>query len=616
MHHHTVSHVWRGSASSSKGTATAHACASPTLEGISSALRRVKDGKEAAYVYYTTNGGGLRHIHHFLPPRPDDVDIVAEAWDADDATYKLLTKPLWVLRRCAALQIDVQGSEALERWCSAHGLVIATTKALLVLVERLPIILAERLGDASDVPTVSYKRPNGSHGNDLMSDVAHCLQTGEPLAIVIGEAPGYTTWPCTASVPSARDLPLAPVALPSAQPTESPIGALAFAIHLPEAAHTLPPEAHTAPFEAQVQEEPEPAMDELESGFEEMLGHGRNTCRICDADIASKRLRCLTCPNWEACLGCAERLAEEHPDHKFVPLDAAVADAKPASWKEHPGVHCSRCSLAIVGPRFRCTICDDFDLCADCEALPVDTHAQSHGAHHILGKIDEPMDKRSWRESIFEEDQFAQESAAEETSVTSDPFTVVDDPFTDPGAAEVPFMLRGLSEAAALAQSAIQHPLIGRAVPIVGQALDFAAAVEDACSAPRMHHSQARMHSGPQSPPQSPHRGGRKGPTNMPLSQAIVQVVFAALPRPLGMLCDLDKLNEAVSQVVHSATNGPESSNIVEVDLDHVDAKFAMGMNDNDFTTHATDEKHAPFGFTPAAAPAGADGAQPMEPLD
>lgn len=522
---HLVSQVSRGEAARRDGVAAAsYVAADASMDAFSAVLKNAPVPRDSEHVFYTANDG-LRHIHAFLPPRPDDTLVIAEAWRVDDPTYKLLTKPLWVLARCAALKLSIEGLPELEKWCSANGFVIATPQAFITLVTHLPHILAERIGQHTPVP-VSYR----ATASDAVEYATRCLQSGEPFDLIIGEAPGYTPWPTSAG---ADDAPIAPVAFPSAlpqSPEEAALATLAFAFHLPEAASTLPPEAHTAPFNVP---DPSPILEELEAGFAEMLGDRmkKGHCGACGQLLSAPRLRCLTCPNWEACMSCSQTLSDVHPGHKFVPFDAEISNPFPEQWRAHPGVKCSRCGREIVGPRFKCTICRDFDLCACCESVPINTHGESHGYEHLLAKIDVPLDDDTWRKTVFARDPFA-------------PTLDSPDPFTDPTTPGIPFMLRGLSEAASLAHSTLQHPLVERAAPIVQQAFGLAAAIGGSVSQ---------------------RSAGGRARTQIPLAQAIVQVVAASLPRPLNTICDLDRLGEAIAQVVQSA-NG--SQTVVEIETE------------------------------------------------
>lgn len=48
---------------------------------------------------------------------------------------------------------------------------------------------------------------------------------------------------------------------------------------------------------------------------------------------------------------------------------------------------CDSCSAIIVGSRFKCMVCSDFDLCGDCEKL----HSHEHDASHPFLRMDMPV---------------------------------------------------------------------------------------------------------------------------------------------------------------------------------------------------------------------------------
>ena len=53
----------------------------------------------------------------------------------------------------------------------------------------------------------------------------------------------------------------------------------------------------------------------------------------------------------------------------------ANAPKKEENKKIHNGIHCNGCGMnPIVGNRFKCSICDNFDFCEKCENLNKDKH--------------------------------------------------------------------------------------------------------------------------------------------------------------------------------------------------------------------------------------------------
>lgn len=120
------------------------------------------------------------------------------------------------------------------------------------------------------------------------------------------------------------------------------------------------------------------------------------TCNLCDKTIFGARYKCLECPDFDLDSECHDtNVRELHPGHKFVrlqsPRDYVVPSVAPPLAPRHRHVRCDGCQREpIVGVRYRCMhpSCADYDLCADCEALPIPAHPHDHP----LLKIRQPLD--------------------------------------------------------------------------------------------------------------------------------------------------------------------------------------------------------------------------------
>lgn len=72
-----------------------------------------------------------------------------------------------------------------------------------------------------------------------------------------------------------------------------------------------------------------------------------------------------------------------HRGHRFTPI-YEVLNFSPVHKTRHFGIYCDGplCSkneaTYITGVRYKCSICDDTDFCANCEAHPSNTHNQTH----------------------------------------------------------------------------------------------------------------------------------------------------------------------------------------------------------------------------------------------
>ncbi|CAH7669557.1 hypothetical protein PPACK8108_LOCUS4190 [Phakopsora pachyrhizi] len=104
-------------------------------------------------------------------------------------------------------------------------------------------------------------------------------------------------------------------------------------------------------------------------------------CDFCKKIIRGIRFKCLKCPDLDSCFNCYRTINQTHPVHDFAmirfPGDIQVVCLP--EWRiAHPGVICNNCLNGVVGPRFKCVICTDYDLCHHCMALPRSPHPIGH----------------------------------------------------------------------------------------------------------------------------------------------------------------------------------------------------------------------------------------------
>ncbi|CAM1500967.1 Fc.00g101290.m01.CDS01 [Cosmosporella sp. VM-42] len=110
-------------------------------------------------------------------------------------------------------------------------------------------------------------------------------------------------------------------------------------------------------------------------------------CDGCDKYIAGVRHKCLDCPDWDYCRDCIQNANFIHPGHRFVPIYDQLSNVRACSPQPvHVGICCDGPLCAdggaypayIRGVRYKCAVCPDLDLCANCEASPSNTHNKTH----------------------------------------------------------------------------------------------------------------------------------------------------------------------------------------------------------------------------------------------
>eukprot|EP01125_Pyxidicula_operculata_P009288 TRINITY_DN3062_c0_g1_i3.p1 TRINITY_DN3062_c0_g1~~TRINITY_DN3062_c0_g1_i3.p1 ORF type:complete len:413 (-),score=83.89 TRINITY_DN3062_c0_g1_i3:113-1351(-) len=133
-------------------------------------------------------------------------------------------------------------------------------------------------------------------------------------------------------------------------------------------------------------------------------------CDICEFPIVGIRYKCLNCKDYDICQFCEEIYlelrahsiqhvflkiknplpeVEERPNLLFPNLYSGKMDCECEEWTQpsqdtqiiHEGLLCNSCSHPIIGYRFKCTQCSNYNLCETCESK------NNHDKSHIFVKI-------------------------------------------------------------------------------------------------------------------------------------------------------------------------------------------------------------------------------------
>lgn len=112
------------------------------------------------------------------------------------------------------------------------------------------------------------------------------------------------------------------------------------------------------------------------------------TCRGCStSNFTGPRYNCQQCLDpYDLCQRCISRASSLHiPGHTFVAVKT------PNNKTVHTSVTCNGCKTTpIVGLRYKCQFCSDYDLCAQCHLKNID--GKIHDAKHQFHLIDKPQD--------------------------------------------------------------------------------------------------------------------------------------------------------------------------------------------------------------------------------
>ncbi|PWN53214.1 hypothetical protein IE53DRAFT_201592 [Violaceomyces palustris] len=152
-------------------------------------------------------------------------------------------------------------------------------------------------------------------------------------------------------------------------------------------------------------------------------------CDVCSKIIVGSRYKCLNCHDWDSCSSCYVGIERVHPGHRFMVVKERgiiPTEITPDQWYHHTHIICDGCGRPVVGPRFKCISCPDFDYCISCEHDPGKNHSKQFGEEHMFLKIDHPRsEERPIQEAVRRAKQIAEPVARDSVDTLMDGDKVV-----------------------------------------------------------------------------------------------------------------------------------------------------------------------------------------------
>eukprot|EP00463_Aulacantha_scolymantha_P003382 TRINITY_DN4240_c0_g1_i1.p1 TRINITY_DN4240_c0_g1~~TRINITY_DN4240_c0_g1_i1.p1 ORF type:complete len:249 (-),score=32.24 TRINITY_DN4240_c0_g1_i1:152-898(-) len=114
------------------------------------------------------------------------------------------------------------------------------------------------------------------------------------------------------------------------------------------------------------------SQSQSQSQSNEQTVHINVSCDGCNMfPVIGTRFKCTVCPDYDLCSECESSDVPVHPeDHPMLQYKKPKTGYDPV----HQGISCDACNVnPIVGIRYKCSVCPDFDLCETCN---------NEGNHH------------------------------------------------------------------------------------------------------------------------------------------------------------------------------------------------------------------------------------------
>ncbi|WAQ94765.1 YN8B-like protein [Mya arenaria] len=96
------------------------------------------------------------------------------------------------------------------------------------------------------------------------------------------------------------------------------------------------------------------------------IKHGA-TCDGCNMQIVGLRYNCITCLDYDLCQACFDKAVHIGHDMKQISYQSHGMGRSLTGNFVHRGLHCDGCNATpIIGTRYKCMSCYEYDLCDGC----------------------------------------------------------------------------------------------------------------------------------------------------------------------------------------------------------------------------------------------------------
>lgn len=119
--------------------------------------------------------------------------------------------------------------------------------------------------------------------------------------------------------------------------------------------------------------------------------HTDTFCDSCYSPVIGFRYKCLICDNYDLCQNCEKNIT--HTQHPMLRIPSPQTKYDDGNKMKitcenvtydptfvHANIMCDCCDVSVVGYRYKCLNCEDFDLCHTCE------HEEMH-SHHVIVRM-------------------------------------------------------------------------------------------------------------------------------------------------------------------------------------------------------------------------------------